>query len=429
MNTSLSDSDPAEPVSLDEKGRVKRNESKFIEFKEKFNWENKKDRADYIKEIAAFANTKGGYLIFGVKDNPKELVGIGNSSEQIDDADITNDLNNYLAPSVDFQRVNFSKYGFKLCLIEVKEAQNKPIVCIKQYPEILNESAVYYRYSSKSEVIKSSDLIQLINKAKEEESRKWMDLFSKVSKVGVENAGIYNVQSGEINTSRGKKFVLDEKLMQRLKVIDKYSEEESGAEAVRVIGDVKESGVLLEKPKLITENELICDFLDNKSLSQPSQYLKAICYQTSATLPVYYYIYLAGEGLQGSLELINKENKSSPSKDKMVNRLKDDSGISNLHRRSKVNTNTSAGIERRNFYNKIKKEVLDYEEVTNLNEKKVRRLTEALVNLKQGSYNQEYVHKLKKKCYEAHYQNKNLSHTIRQSVAYLDYIEYQHLLA
>jgi len=53
--------------------RIIARESGWLEFKESFNWMSK-DK--YAKSMAAFANHKGGYIIFGVKNQPRELVGL-----------------------------------------------------------------------------------------------------------------------------------------------------------------------------------------------------------------------------------------------------------------------------------------------------------------------------------------------------------------
>lgn len=41
-------------------------EGQELEFKEQFNLAG---LADYFRDVAAFANNRGGYLIFGVKDS------------------------------------------------------------------------------------------------------------------------------------------------------------------------------------------------------------------------------------------------------------------------------------------------------------------------------------------------------------------------
>ena len=45
----------------------------MLEFKESFNLGN---MDEYAKTMAAFANNRGGIIIFGVKDNPRIPIGI-----------------------------------------------------------------------------------------------------------------------------------------------------------------------------------------------------------------------------------------------------------------------------------------------------------------------------------------------------------------
>ena len=58
-------------------GMLKSRESNTVEFKEAF---NKGNTAKYAKTMAAFSNNRGGYIIFGVKDNPRTVVGLSNSN-------------------------------------------------------------------------------------------------------------------------------------------------------------------------------------------------------------------------------------------------------------------------------------------------------------------------------------------------------------
>lgn len=53
------------------------NEGITIEYKESFGW---RSMSDYFKAMAAFFNRDGGYIIFGIKDKPHELLGLQYSS-------------------------------------------------------------------------------------------------------------------------------------------------------------------------------------------------------------------------------------------------------------------------------------------------------------------------------------------------------------
>ena len=67
-----------------------RNEGAVLEYKENFDWQNKESRARYAKTIAGFANNKGGILVFGVTDKPRQIVGLSNvqksAFEKIDES-------------------------------------------------------------------------------------------------------------------------------------------------------------------------------------------------------------------------------------------------------------------------------------------------------------------------------------------------------
>ena len=50
-------------------------EASYVDYKERL--EEKKPRS-WLKSVSAFANTEGGHLIFGVKNEPREVVGLEN---------------------------------------------------------------------------------------------------------------------------------------------------------------------------------------------------------------------------------------------------------------------------------------------------------------------------------------------------------------
>lgn len=112
---------------------VKIHESKTIEFKENFNFNNKKD---YFKAMASFANTSGGYIIFGVKDKPRELVGlIDKRFEDFNNMkleDFTVDLNNYFSPEILWEYNSLIlDNNVKIGVIYVYESTSKPVICKK----------------------------------------------------------------------------------------------------------------------------------------------------------------------------------------------------------------------------------------------------------------------------------------------------------
>lgn len=75
------------------------NEGITIEYKESFGW---KSLSDYLKAMASFANRDGGYIIFGIKDKPHELLGLNNEAlkrfENIDNQEWSTNIRAHFSP-------------------------------------------------------------------------------------------------------------------------------------------------------------------------------------------------------------------------------------------------------------------------------------------------------------------------------------------
>lgn len=79
-----------------------KSESTDLDFKEVFNLTDTKNKVEFVKDVVAFSNSKGGYLIFGV-NNSFEWIGLDDRSELIiDDANISNVIDNYIEGTLDF---------------------------------------------------------------------------------------------------------------------------------------------------------------------------------------------------------------------------------------------------------------------------------------------------------------------------------------
>ncbi|MCL6628919.1 MAG: ATP-binding protein [Armatimonadetes bacterium] len=73
-------------------------ENNRLEFRETFSLNACKDK---LRTFAAFANNQGGYLVFGVKDRPRELKGItGTAFDDLKTDKLTGMLNEYFAPEI-----------------------------------------------------------------------------------------------------------------------------------------------------------------------------------------------------------------------------------------------------------------------------------------------------------------------------------------
>lgn len=81
-------------------GALKSRESNTVEFKESF---NKNSTAKYAKTMAAYSNNRGGYIIFGVKDNPRMIIGLKNDNfENMSQEQFSETINSLFAPAMDW---------------------------------------------------------------------------------------------------------------------------------------------------------------------------------------------------------------------------------------------------------------------------------------------------------------------------------------
>lgn len=225
--------------------RIISRESGWLEFKESFNW-NSKDK--YAKSMVAFANNKGGFIVFGIKDKPRDLVGlVSNNFEDVDEAKITAYLNSVFAPEIIFEKfvktINNKIIGF----LHTQQAKTKPIVCLKNDGE-LKEADIYYRYNARSERIKYPELKAMFDFVKEEEKKCWLEHFEKILKIGSTNAVIMDTLRGEI-TGKSGTLVIDKKLIPKLKFINQGNFQEKGKPVLRLIGDVKPVSIIAGKSK------------------------------------------------------------------------------------------------------------------------------------------------------------------------------------
>lgn len=216
------------------KNRIVSRESGWLEFKESFNW-NSKDR--YARSIAAFANNKGGFLVFGVSDNPRDLIGLRTDNfETLDEAKITEYLNSVFAPEIIFEKYVPNIKRKKVGIIRVYESSNKPVVCIKNDGS-LKEAEIYYRYNAQSATIKFPELNILLDEIRKNEQKRWIELFTKVSQIGSSNAAILDTVNGKIE-GRGGILVIDKGLIPKLRFIQEGNIKETGTPILKLIGDV-----------------------------------------------------------------------------------------------------------------------------------------------------------------------------------------------
>lgn len=139
---------------------ISNGESIDVEFKQIFSGFEK-----IAKEIIAFANTKGGVIIFGVRDNGK-ILGVQSEKEVAEL--ITETLNNYCEPKVSAKIHYLETNNKELVVLEIPESKTKPHR-IQDYQKRINykTAQVYIRINDKS-VPASIEMMKILKNQTEE---------------------------------------------------------------------------------------------------------------------------------------------------------------------------------------------------------------------------------------------------------------------
>ena len=143
---------------------IEEGENIQCEFKRQFTSPEK-----IAKEMIAFANTKGGYILFGIDDDRKV---IGVESEKAEAEMIEDAAKNYCEPSIEY-RLNYIVYkGKEIVTVTLPESRNKPHR-IQDYKNELdiNNAVVMIRVNDKS-LRASKEMVRILRASNGDSSLK-----------------------------------------------------------------------------------------------------------------------------------------------------------------------------------------------------------------------------------------------------------------
>lgn len=232
-------------------------ESTTLEFKESFSFSN---LAEYAKAMASFANKDGGYIVFGIKDNPREILSIDRTQfDNIDQARLTGELNSIFQPAMEWDITTHDWNGGTFGIIYVSKSINKPVIAIKNHGEI-KDGEIYFRYRGRSEKIKHSELRQLLDEQIERRNEAWRRVFEKASSIDPVNVAIMDTLTGSI-TGKGGTVVIDESLIPKLKFIREGDfSQKTGSPTLKLVGDLQAVPVAAVKTQRVTVGSDIYQF-------------------------------------------------------------------------------------------------------------------------------------------------------------------------
>lgn len=310
--------------------RVIARESGTLEFKESFGW---KSLPRYLRTCCAYANTRGGYMVFGVSNSPRKLVGLSGDSltffEDIDPEQMSQNMNDRFAPEIHWDLHEHELNGKTFGLLYIHEAVDKPIVCTRNDGKDLKEGDIYYRYRGRSQRIRYPELRAILDWTREKEQKLWLRHLTKIARVGVRNAGVFDLKSGQVTGAEGS-FLIDEALLSQLSFIREGEfSEVRGKPTLKLIGNLEPIGSgpssagkrEIVRTKGIRIGEVVEAFLKHSSATDPLEYIRQICFENTGFLPVYYFIHSAGLTTEEAVEMLKDVVSRYTSRKKLIERL------------------------------------------------------------------------------------------------------------
>ena len=349
-------------------------ENSRLEYKERFNWTN---RDKYGKTLAAFANNVGGFIVFGVSDSPRMLIGVNEDRfDKLDPATVSAYLNSNYAPELEWEVSSTDIGGVRLGFIYVAPAKARPVVAIKNNQEV-READIYFRYRGRTERIRYPELQKLLAERQQIERDYWMEHLSRVARIGVENTGVLDLTSGELSGRRGRLLVSRE-LVDKVKFIQEghfAQSDEPGTPTLRLVGDVRAAAAeslspVQAVPMVIGEKDLMLAFLRDEKPQAPLEYIRQACREPSWYMPIYYFARRANLDPGQLRDFVQSESRFNK---RLLGRI-EGAGVKPV---GTVQPTTALSVERRSIL-----EAIVEEEIEPLRDRERSRLFEAITHFR-----------------------------------------------
>lgn len=323
-------------ISPKHSDRLISRESSWLEFKESFVFLS---LGKYIRSAGAFANAKGGYIVYGVANSPHKLIGLKDDRfDQLDPEKLTAYLNEHFDPELEWERHLHEIDGKEYGILYFRESRNKPVICRKGTDDgkSLKEGEIYYRYKGRTQTIRYAELKQLIDERRQHEQMLWFKHLKEIARVGIHEAGVFDLRSGKV-TGTGGHFFIEESLLSQVSFIREGEfDEKKGKPALKIIGEARTVGASsvgiggktrIVKTKGIRGADIVLGFLRSEKINEPQNHLTQICYENTAFLPFYFLLKLGKLSLDRAAEIVTAEHSTQQAKAKLLERIKNDSSL------------------------------------------------------------------------------------------------------
>lgn len=393
-------------------------ESDEYECKENFNIRH---FSKPLKTIAGFANNRGGYLLFGVKDLPHSFEVCGLADDRFAETDqnkFSQTIRSALAPTPRFEVATIQLDGLKVGIIHVEPHGSKPVIACKSEGEVA-EGSIYYRYSGETKAISYPDLRAILDERDHRSREAILPMVQRLLELGPGNALVANLANGQLEGGE-RPILIDPASLEQIKFIKEGAfDEVDGAPTLKVIGsaEVVAQGSVLPVRTVreeITVEAILRNFLGRNPVEQPFAYFRQVSHEAGWISPMFYYLHLAGKTRKEAASALRANKNAKPKcRAELIKLL---NGKRSLY--TKLGGNRSATFNR--IVNTPNLEVRDL--------KHAKTICSALTGMTEGDASRfDQFHSLLGQClklWEASEGDRDLLACIRRAASRLDEVEY-----
>ena len=222
--------------------KVGARERRNLEFKEQLD-ENALRKC--LKTVAAFANTVGGVIVFGVTDRNRRICGVDAAS--IPDTSAIDDLfSQHLSPEIGYVANEIEYAGHVLFTLSISQSRKPPIIASKDCHTkgqgsklVLAQGVVYYRRAGQSRPASGDEFRAIIERRDEAIQASILSFIDRGRERGFEHLSVADFGS-IANPGDSATLYVPEAIAQSLNIIDRAKLVESGgAPAYEIKGEIR----------------------------------------------------------------------------------------------------------------------------------------------------------------------------------------------
>ena len=153
-----------------------------------------------LRTIAGFANNRGGYLFFGVKDKPDGFAVCGLADDRFTETDqnkFSQTIRSVLEPTPRFRVATLKLDAFTVGVIYVEPHSAKPVIASKS-EGMVAEGAIYFRYPGETKSICYADLRTILDERDQRSREAILPLVQRLLELGPRDAMVANLADGQL---------------------------------------------------------------------------------------------------------------------------------------------------------------------------------------------------------------------------------------